>query len=438
MAIDPLKAGNGFKLVPTYYTNPWWPWRTTEIHDPNDPTAILTSPDGAAVLMAKWTGGLCVPMFWPAFNGLGSTDKNGDVSYNLKDNVLEQSSTFWTDENAHNYPFIKEYGQGSIFHSSSHQPHTLRDYGIRRDAYHMYPSSDPMLFKDNNPWNDKGAFTIAAPGSGKDHYTTYYWGGGSERATTKIKNVLGMYWLSAIQDSSYYSWINKVGFLYQNRQGEEIPLLPIGNNSVTGKTVLDYNRKPKDQDDAQWVPPGCSTTTESGRYASGVLRGAFLHPEQATYVIENQLELKGMWIEVYRNTSSGTGNPIGIFHSFFPWILSELTMFGRYYLHPFDLMASSSGAPSGGINSFRDHYYNKEEQESRDDYFKRYTQEVDLAGGWSKALIDPSGKYSKKIIVPPVMDFGRNPQNYTDDVMRLQATKEREYGGTKYLTSNGL
>ena len=444
MAIDPNKVGNGFKLVPTYYTNPWWPMRTTETWDTNNLSGNTTlhTAAGAAVLMSKWTGGLCVPMFDHQFNGLGSADKTGaDLFYTLNDPILGETSTFYTDDDAHSYPLIKEYARGSIFHSSSRPPYTYKDYGIRDNNGNLYASSNPALFNNNS----QGAFKISSPGSGLDHYTTYYWGGGANRATTKIKNILGMYWLHGTEDSKWHSWINKICFLYQDRQGQEIPLLPIGNNSRTDMEENLYMRKPDDEDTHHWIPPGCSGVMEGGRIgssrnASGVLRGAFLHPNQVAYVIENKLELKGMWIEVVRRTPANGrgGDPVGYFHSFFPWILSELSLFGRYYLHPFDWMASSSGHATEGIKAFWNHYYNDNEKELRNDYFSRYSQEVNAAGGFKKALIDPSGKFSKKIIVPPVMNFNRNPQNYSDDYMRLQATPEREYGGSKFLTSNGL
>ena len=47
-------------------------------------------------------------------------------------------------------------------------------------------------------------------------------------------------------------------------------------------------------------------------------------------------------------------------------------------------------------------------------------------------------KFSKKILIPPVMPFDRNPQNYSDDFMPLVAAQEQDYGGTTYITSNGL
>jgi hypothetical protein len=201
----------------------------------------------------------------------------------------------------------------------------------------------------------------------------------------------------------------------------------------------------KQGEDGEWTPPACGASwdgqkNDNPKNGNGVLRGAFLDPNQAKYVIENKLELKGMWIEVFRETPAlaGSGDPIGIFSSFFPWILSETNLFGRYYLHPFDCMASKVGQGSTGTTSFRDTYYNDEEIRMRDDYFERYAAKVNAAGGWQRALIDPSGEFSKKILIPPVMDFNRNPQNYSDDYMRFQAVSTQVYGGTKYITSNGL
>ena len=446
MAIDPNKKANGYKHVGCYYTNPWWYTENSQTAKFEDNDVIgqgtFGNTSGAAALMAKWTGGLCVPMFNPEFAGLGSADKDGDLTYSLTDPILDSTIKFYTDESAHNYPFNDSYARGNIWHSALAEPYSLNKYRIRQNSDGLYPSSDPALFIDKNT-SHYGAFKISSPGSGLDHYTSYYWGGGSKIATTKIKNILGLYWFTATQDGKYYSFINKICLLYQNREGQEVPLIPIGNAGRVDMEVNDYMLKQGEP--GEWTPPACGASwdgqkNDNPQNGNGVLRGAFLDPDQAKYVIENKLELKGMWIEVFRETPAlaGSGNPIGIFSSFFPWILSETNLFGRYYLHPFDCMASKVGQGSTGTTSFRDTYYNDEEIRMRDDYFERYAAKVNAAGGWQRALIDPSGEFSKKILIPPLISFNKNPQNYSDDYMRFQAVSTQVYGGTKYITSNGL
>lgn len=444
MAIDPNKKANGFKHVGCYYTNPWWPTKsgiTAKFENNNVVNGMTGETPGSANLMAKWTNGLCVPMFSPHFAGNGTVDKNGDVTYSLTDPITNHSIKFYTDEAAHKYPLIPEYGRGNIWHSALAKPYSLNKYRIRLNSDDgLYPSSDPANFLDKDTYRH-GAFRIAAPGSGLDHYTSYYWGGGSKRATTKIKNILGLYWFTATEDGTYYAYINKICLLYQNREGEEVPLIPMGNEGRNDMKKNDYMLN--QQQEKEWTPPACGAAWDgqklnNAKNTNGVLRGAFLDPNQAKYVIENKLELKGMWIEVFRNSGNGTGNPVGIFSSFFPWILSELSLFGRYYLHPFDCMISKVGTDDTGSRDFRDTYYNEQEIAMRDDYFQRYAAEVNAGGGWHSALIDPSGKFSKKILIPPVMPFDRNPQNYSDDFMPLVAAQEQVYGGTTYITSNGL
>lgn len=448
MAIDPDKQANGFKHVGCYYTNPWWNTKnaiTVKFED-NDVIGSGTfgNTPGAAALMAKWTGGLCVPMFEPGFTGWGSADKNGDVTYTLTDPITNDQVKFFTDENAHNYPLNPDYARGNIWHSALAEPYSLNKYRIRVSSDSgLYPPSEPANFLDKNT-NYHGAFKIQAPGSGLDHYTSYYWGGGSERATTKIKNILGMYWFSATEHSKYYSYINKICFLYQNREGKEVPLIPIGNEGKTSKEMNSYMRD--QHETGEWTPPACGgdwdgQKQDNPKNTNGVLRGAFLTPVQAKYVIENKLELKGMWIEVYRHTPqlAGGGNPVGIISSFFPWILSELNLFGRYYLHPFDCMASSIGIDKDeGTHAFQNHFYNEEEIRMRNEYFEKLDVAMKAGGGWRKALVDPSGEFSKKILIPPVMPFNRNPQNYTDDYMQLVAQSPEVHEGIKYITSNGL
>ena len=440
MTIPDNQKSNGRGLVATYLTNPFW-------YSSMPPSGEYGSD--SYVLLYGWTGGLTVPIFEPTWLGWGNKD-NQDTSITLTDRVDDSRKVkFYTDEDVVSWPLGTERNMGNIFHSCSESDHDIEKFGIRK--YKTTSGGEETLQEVSKRKQNKkdGPFHVNCPDSGLDHVTSFYWGPGKKVRTAKIKNIIGLHWMEMTakgDDQMFFAWINKICFLYQDANGDEVPLIPIGNAETGGpKDIIDFNYSP-DKEDGNWSGPGCCAHNQDSNKRGGTnsghgaLRGAFLDPEQVKYVIDNQLELKGMWIEVYRRTSRSAkkADPQGWFWGMFPWILDETTpgKFGKYYLHPYDYMNSKFGYnhDADAKKGFNEKWYTDEDLRKREEYFTAYHKEIIDAGGWDAGVhVDPSGKFSKKILVPAVHTFEADPLRYTDDRSALQMRKEDDNG---FIVSN--
>jgi hypothetical protein len=420
---DNLKA-NGFGLVASYYTNPWYKYSI-----PGNIEADWATT--SKKLMYAWTGGLTVPIFNPYYGGYGGDDKK-DYGNQLYDPICDASTKFWTDEDVHNWPDKLSQGSGNVFHSCLKGDLSQSNFGIRPDNItkgdkdSLYPPS-----KLSDPLTKLGGpFYIRSPGAGLDHVTSYYWGGGPNQKTSKIKNIIGLHWMENHSgDGKFYAWVNKICFLYQDAEGKEVPLIPLGNRNLNGLKEANKYMKFPDEDNGI-CPPGCGGSNQqtnikgNSAFKSGVLRGAFLDPKQVRFVVDNGLELKGMWIEIYRNTSSSAkkADPELWMHSLFPWILDETTRFGEYYLHPFDFMISRFGAHHNedAVENFIGDWYTDEDMKKRDEFFEAYNSKINYGNG---IYVDQTGVFNKKIIIPDVTNMNDDGLYWTDERAPLQSRK---------------
>lgn len=415
MAIPNDRKSNGFGLVASYYTNPFY------YHSIPGGTETQGAPISRK-LMHAWTGGLTVPIFPPEFQPGSYVEEKKDYKWALKDEIIDKTVYLFTDKDAYEYPHNLALGSGNPFHSCLTGDYGSDNFGIRP---YGNGGEDPLFPKSeqaNPPNKTTGPFYIRCPGSGLDHVSTYFWGGGKENKTSKIKNIIGLYWMeSHTKSNSYYAYVNKLVFLYQDREGNEVPMIAI-TTANTDDSVKKHNEEMRKPDKTgTWTGPACGSSSyfntnkiNNSSYSSGVLRGAFLNPEQVKVVVNSKLELKGMWIEIYRNTGSGTGNPQLWMHSLFPWILDDTNLYGKWYLHPFDYMVSDYGShhdPSTMTN-FADTFYDETDLAKRNEYFAEYSKQVDYA---NDIYVDQSGRFSRKILVPAVTNFGNEGMFWTDD-----------------------
>lgn len=422
MTIPDNRKSNGFGLVASYYTNPWYKYSIPGGDE-------LNGAPVSSKLMFAWTGGLTVPIFPSAFAPGSYLNEKQDYKWALKDEIIDKTVYLFTDKDAYEYPHNLAVGSGNPFHSCLAGDYGSENFGIKprgNEIGDLFPPSEQA----DPPNKSKGPFYIRLPGSGLDHVSTYFWGGGSKNSTSKIKNIIGLYWMEQhAKTSSYYAYVNKIVFLYQDQAGNEVPMITI-NTVNTDDSVKKHNdemRKPDGNNG--WCGPACASssyfnTNKKGNSSqgNGVLRGAFLHPEQVKVVVNSKLELKGMWIEIYRNTGSGTGNPQLWMHSMFPWILDDTNLYGKWYLHPFDYMISDYGSHhnSSAMDNFVSTYYDETDLAKRNEYFAEYNKQIDYA---NDIYVDQSGRFSRKILVPAVTAFGDDGLNWTDDVTPLNVRK---------------
>jgi len=431
-----------YRRVPVYNTNPWWYNMEGQVYVGNGSNSKLTVPKGHQKLLHTWCNGMTVPLFDLDFIGLGKDSDSVNVHRQYRDPVRKKDGRVYTEGE-----IIYQTREGSKFKYAGGNPFFSCDlpktYRWENSGTRTSSGQDDQAvirktanYIQYNPrTGGDGAFQVTYPSGdsqGVDRIITYIWGDYDESPNAGVRNVCGMYWMQSnhSSDSNYYSWINRIIFIYQDAEGKRVNIMPYGGNAHTsGLSVNDDMRYPENY---KLSAPGTAVNYDKDKArqrSAGVLRGAMLYPEQIRYVIDNQLVLTGMAVEVRKRTPSlpGSGNPHACFYNFFPWILGETSKFGQYYLHPMDYQvykAEPGSTSRSNANYFSSLYYTESDIKLREEYFKAYDEQIEKQGGFKNgAIVDESGTFNKKIIIPPVTAWDDNSLGYTDNLSKIQSAE---------------